>query len=218
MVHASRELLLTFSRQLQSNETLLKITTLNAGRPCFYVQKTLLSGVSEKLVSSLYTVSGTTYMDCGTYDVLKTFLGWLVSRRVEGGTQMSLVEAWRFGARYSMSAFQNDLMRRLVEILHSSPVDPYAVRVAYYTMQYSVPHTIDTREVLKLLRQALVVQIAHQASKRSEHTIDRNDFGKRKLMTVAEFQEDLSHAVCIGFYDEDPDMPGVQLEKHLVEE
>jgi hypothetical protein len=53
---------------------------------------------------------------------------------------------------------------------------------------------------------------------RSEHTLDKDRLAMSRLKTFPTFQEDLTHAVCIGFYDEDPDMPGVQLDKHLVEE
>lgn len=169
-------------------------------------------------MSGLCEISGLLYIRFTSYDILKTFLGWILSRRVECVTQLSLVRAWIFGARYSIAPFQNNVMRRLVDILRSNPVDPSAVREAYYDMACIPPQPIQAKEVLKLLRQALVTQIAYQTSKRSEHTLDKDNFEKSRLMAVAEFQEDLTHVVCIGSYDEDPDIPGVQLDKHLVEE
>lgn len=182
------------------------------------MQKTLLASVSDKLVDGLRVFFGKTHIDHASYTDLEIFLGWMLSRRVEGGAQITLVTAWKFGARYSIAPFQNEVMRRLLDILHSSPVDPSAVREAYYSMICFPPHTIDTKEALKLLRQAFVVQIAYQASNCAKHTLDKDKLAESKLQRVSDFQEDLTHAVCIGFYDEDPDMPGVQLDKHLVEE
>lgn len=167
-------------------------------------------------MQSLSTVNGFTYIDFAGQSILENFFSWLFSRKIEGGTQLSLVQAWRFGARYSIASYQNDVMRCLVDILHSNPVDPGAVREAYWTMTCTPPQKIQSEELLKMLRQAFVVQVAYQASKRSEHKLEKDTYARSILHTVAEFQEDLTYAVCIGFYDEDPDMPGVQLDKHLV--
>lgn len=202
---------------MQKDDTLLKISG-GFQKRFFYIQKTLLASVSEALVKGLRTTVDVTYIDHASFRVLETFFSWLLSRRVEGGTQMSLVEVWRLGARYSIAPFQNEAMRRLVDILHSNPVDIMAMREAYHFISLIPPQSVQPKEALGLLRQAFVVQIAYQASTRSEHTLDKDEFAKTRMHTLAEFQEDLTHAVCIGFYDEDPDMPGVQLDKHLIEE
>jgi hypothetical protein len=178
----------------------------------------LLASVSEALVHGLRTSAGITYVDRAIYEDLETLFGWLLSRRIEGGPQLSLVRAWSFGARYSIASFQNDVMRRLVEVLHSNPVDTFAVRHAYYTLSGLSPsQTSRAREVFRLLQRAFVVQIVYQSSRRTEFPADKDRFEGSGLQRLAEFQEDLAYAVCVGYYDEDPDMPGVQLDKHLIE-
>jgi hypothetical protein len=169
-------------------------------------------------MSGLETVAGITYIIHSNAGISRTFFGWVLSRRVEEEAQWKLVEAWIFGARYKITPYQNDVMRRLVDIIQSNPVDLLAVRGAYRDLTHRRPRTFQAKEVLKLLRQAFVVQIAYQASNRAEHRLDKDKMNESKLHTLAEFQEDLTHAVCFGFYDEDPNVPGVQLDKHLVEE
>jgi len=86
--------------------------------------------VSEELVKHLNTAD--TCIGNGDYETLEILFGWILRRQIQSRTQLSLVRAWRFGALYSMALFQNDVMRSWVDVLHSNPVDPYAVREAYY--------------------------------------------------------------------------------------
>jgi len=72
------------------------------------------------------------------------------------------------------------------------------------------------REEFKALRQAFAVQVAYQATVNWLNPSDKEKFAKSVVTTVAQFQEDLTHATCIGFYKEDPEEPGVQLDKPLV--
>jgi hypothetical protein len=112
-------------------------------------------------MSGLHTVVGITYIEYLQFSNLELFFGWLLSRRVEGGTQLFLARAWKFGARYSIAPFQNEVMRCLVDILHSNPVDPCAAREACYDLSNYPRRTNNDGEKLKVLRQAFAVQIAY---------------------------------------------------------
>jgi hypothetical protein len=178
----------------------------------------MLFSVSERLVSGLHTVANTTRIAYASHDTLEVLFGWILSRRIEGRTQLSLVKAWKFGARYSIPRFQNDVMRRLVDILNSNPVELDAVREAYYVSPLAAypPQCALNGAMLKLLREALLIKLVHDATFFVSPAQFEAEPAHKELATVEEFQKDLAYAVCVGYYMKFPESKTVLFHQHLV--
>lgn len=80
---------------LHHDSTPLKVYAAG-DHPPFYVQQTLIAGVSKKLADFC---TAQTCLNGTEYEVLRIFLSWLVNRTLVDGSQTVLVQAWKFGAR-----------------------------------------------------------------------------------------------------------------------
>ncbi|GAB7328686.1 hypothetical protein MBLNU13_g00608t2 [Cladosporium sp. NU13] len=154
-----------------------------------------------------------------TYEALRIFVGWLLRNPIQSKSQELLAQSWRFGARYYIPAYQNEVMRQLVGVLEAEPVDVFAVRDAYvYTCDFEprIADIIVKRD--RLLRKAFVTQLA--SNSRLEHPWESEEeaYMNSGLHMNHDFHKDFFHAVCFGSSEDGFKGPGARIEELLVEE
>lgn len=204
--------------QLQADDRVLKISAVSG--PPFYIQKTILASVSHELANDLQPDhEGICRLCTTTYDALRIFIGWLLRTPIQSKSQELLAQSWRFGARYHIPAYQNEVMRQLVGLLQAGPVDVFAVRDAYvYTCDFEprIADIIVKRD--QLLRRALVTQLA--SNSRFEHPWESEEeaYMKSGLHMNHDFHKDFFHAVCFGSSRDGSKGPGARIEEFLVDE
>jgi hypothetical protein len=188
--------------------------------PPFYVQRTILASVSKELADDLQPDrKGICRLNTTTYEALRIFIGWLLRYPIQSKSQELLAQSWRFGARYHIPAYQNEVMRQLVEVLHSEPVDVFAVRDAYvYTCDFEprIADIIVKRD--QLLRKAFVTQLA--SNSRLEHLWQSEEeaYAGSGLERNQDFHKDFFHAVCFGSAKDGSKGAGARIEELLVDE
>ena len=188
--------------------------------PPFYIQKTILESVSKDLADDLRPDHDGIYrFNTTTYEALRIFIGWLLRYPIQSKSQELLAQSWRFGARYHIPTYQNEVMRQLVDLLHVQPVDVFAVRDAYvYTCDFEprIADIIVKRD--QLLRKAFVTQLA--LNSRLEHPWESEEeaYIKSGLDMNHNFHKDFFHAVCFGSSEDGLKGPGARIEELLVEE
>ena len=203
---------------MQADDRTLKVSAVSG--PPFYVQKTILASVSKELADDLQPDhEGICRLCTTTYDALRIFIGWLLRYPIQSKSQELLAQSWRFGARYHIPAYQNEVMRQLVGVLHSEPVDVFAVRDAYvYTCDFEplIAGIIVKRD--RLLRKAFVTQLA--SNSRLEHPWEGEEeaYIRCGLDMIHDFHKDFFHAVCFGPSKDGHKGPGARIEELLVEE
>lgn len=117
------------------------------------------------------------------------FLAWLITRdnndidEVEG-CQVSLAQAWKFGAQYDMPDFQDAIMDRLIYYFSWDELSPSAVFEAY----------AGTERGTKLQR-AFIAQLTIVMRSEREHAWPRNYFTDLRLERVPDFLLDLTDAM-----------------------
>ena len=204
--------------QLQTDDRILAVSAVNG--PPFYIQKTILASVSKDLADDLRPDrDGICRFNTTTYEALHIFIGRLLRYPIQSKSQELLAQSWRFGARYHIPAYQNEVMKRLVEILHSEPVDVFAVRDAYvYTCDFEprIADIIVKRD--QLLRKAFVTQLA--SNSRLEHPWEGEEdaYVESGLEKNHDFHKDFFHAVCFGSSKYGSKGAGARFEELLVEE
>lgn len=210
---------LTFRHsQLQVDDHTLAVSAVNG--PPFYIQRTILASVSKELANDLRPDrEGICRFNTTTYEALRIFIGWLLRCPIQSKSQELLAQSWRFGARYHIPAYQNEVMRQLVDVLHAEPVDVFAVRDAYvYTCDFEprIADMIVKRD--QLLRKAFVTQLA--SNSRLEHPWEgeEEDYSKSGLDMNHDFHKDFFHAVCFGPSKAGSKGAGARIEELLVEE
>jgi hypothetical protein len=188
--------------------------------PPFYIQKTILASVSKELAEDLQPDrKGICRLNTTTYKALRIFIGWLLRYPIQSKSQELLAQSWRFGARYHIPAYQNEVMRQLVEVLHSEPVDFFAVRDAYvYTCDFEprIADIIVKRD--QLLRRAFVTQLA--SNSRLEHPWESEEeaYAESGLEKNQDFHKDFFHAVCFSSAKDGLKGAGARIEELLVEQ
>ena len=204
--------------QLQADDRIMAVSAVSG--PPFYIQKTILASVSKELADDLQPdQQGICRLCTTTYEALRIFIGWLLRYPIQSKSQELLAQWWRFGARYHIPAYQNEVMKRLVEILHSEPVDVFAVRDAYvYTCDFEprIADIIVKRD--QLLRKAFVTQLA--SNSRLEHPWEGEEdaYVESGLEKNHDFHKDFFHAVCFGSSKYGSKGAGARFEELLVEE
>ena len=110
-------------------------------------------------------------------------------------------------------------MRHSVEVLHTEPVDIFAVRDAcVYTCDFEprIADIIPNRD--RLLRKVFVTQLASDSRFGHPWESDEETYGKIGLDLNHEFHKDFSHAVCFGKLKGNPIESGARIEELLVDE
>lgn len=126
----------------------MTIHTAGLGDHRYQIQKTFLAAASNKLAERCSAQN--TYLDISN-EGFRIFLAWLLYDNVNRAatSQLSLAQAWNFGAVYDMPTFQDAVMLTLVPKLQDVDVCPLAVLEAYSVIER------DT-----LLQRAFVAQLA----------------------------------------------------------
>ena len=204
--------------QLQADNVILGVSAVSG--PPFYIQKTILASVSKELADDLRPDhEGVCRLYTTTYEALRIFIGWILRYPIQSKSQELLAQSWRFGARYHIPAYQNEVMRQLVGLLQAEPVDVFAVRDAYvYTCDFEpqIADIIVKRD--QLLRKAFVTQLARNS--RLEHPWESEEeaYMKSGLHMNHDFHKDFFHAVCFGSSEDGLKGPGARIDELLVEE
>jgi len=122
------------------------------------------------------------------------FVTWLLYQKLdveesdEDIVQIQLAQAWNFGSEYEMPAFQNKVMRKLVEIISVERVHPDAVVEAYRPLERG-----------SLLQKAFVQQLASDMEEEVEGMVwTREDFTGCALGGDSQFLLDLQFAGPMG--------------------
>ncbi|KAM0722714.1 hypothetical protein Q7P37_002155 [Cladosporium fusiforme] len=153
-------------RQLHRDTKPLKLYARNDARP-FYIQKAL--------VESCYS------------EALTSFSRWLLRQDLvqpyRQRTQMALAQAWKFGAEFHLTKFQNEVMHELVKALDGNYAKEDAVREAYTGAQHT------------LLRQLFIKHLAHDYVQGQEVYPDLRTMGDCGGFDGTEFYKDLSMAM-----------------------
>lgn len=68
------------------------------------------------------------------------------------------------------------------------------------------------------LRQALVVQLVHDASLFASLPWIEDEHASRELATIEDFHKSLAYAFCVSFYTTLPGTLAVRIDEHLVKE
>lgn len=175
------------SSDLTSNAKPLMIQAIESNAQVYYVQKTFLASVSTKLAERCCQQPTKLAI---SEEALCIFLAWLISRNADeidelGSSQVSLAQAWNFGAQYDMPGFQDAVMHQLASCLSGDSVSPDAVVVAYAT----------TRRGTKL-QSAFIAQLAIDMRRGGAHAWDRTTFTDYRLEEVMGFFLDLTDAMC----------------------
>lgn len=206
------------SSRLQSDKRTLQVGAVDG--PLFYVQKTILASVSKELTHELRPdLDGVCRFLTTTYEALRIFLRWLLRCPIQCRSQDLLAQSWRFGARYHIPAYQNEVMRRLFEVLHNEQVDITAVRAAYVRtcdLEPRAASIITKRD--QLLRKAFVTQLASNSRFGHPWESDEETYIRSGLDLNHDFHKDLTHAVCLGSSNSGSKGTGVRIEELLVEE
>jgi hypothetical protein len=188
--------------------------------PPFYIQKTILANVSKDLADDLQPDrEGICRLYTTTYEALRIFIGWLLQYPIQSKSQELLAQSWRFGARYHIPAYQNEVMRQLVGVLHSEPVDVFAVRGAYvYTCDFEsqIADIIVKRD--KLLRKAFVAQLASNSRLEHPWASEEEAYAESGFERNQDFHKDFFHAVCFGSSKDGSKGDGARIEELLVDE
>ena len=204
--------------QLQADDRILAVSAVSG--PPFYIQKTILASVSKELADDLQPdKEGICRLCTTTYEALRIFIGWLLRYPIQSKSQELLAQSWRFGARYHIPAYQNEVMRQLVGVLRSQPVDVLAVRDAYvYTCDFEpqIADIIVKRD--QLLRKAFVTQLASNSRVEYPWEGEQETYIKSGLHMNHDFHKNFSHAVCFGPYKHNSKRSGVRIEDLLVDE
>lgn len=183
----------------------MKIRANSSTRP-FYVPKALLASVSPTLAR--HCASG--HPALTNLESLQTFIAWLFHTPIATQNQKVLAQAWKFGSRFKIPAFQNEIMRHLIQCLHDKRIDLAAVSEAYKGHDSLVP--------CDLLRKAFVAQICYDNSDlRLGGVWGANDFKASGLSSNDDFREDMASATCVGLDCLDPDV-GAKSEALLLPE
>lgn len=204
--------------QLQADNVILGVSAVSG--PPFYIQKTILASVSKELADDLQPDrEGICRLYTTTYDALRIFIGWVLRYPIQSKSQELLAQSWRFGARYHIPAYQNEVMRQLVDVLQTEPVDVFAVRDAYvYTCDFEprIAGIIVKRD--QLLRKAFVTQLA--SNSRLEHPWESEEeaYAESGLERNHDFHKDFFHAVCFGSSKDGSNGAGARIEELLVDE
>lgn len=169
--------------RLAHDSTPLKISA-TGNHPPFYIQKTLLAAVSKNLAD--YCVAhGSLKLE---YEVLRMFMAWIIDRKVTKGSQKTLVQAWKFGARFKIPSFQNCVMRELVPCLLQQSIKPSVVWEAYSIGKIFAP-----------LQEAFVRQLSSNILRDPDNTIWTHDeFRQSGLEKRGDFGRDLMVAMCVA--------------------
>ena len=157
----------------------------------WYVPRSLLESVSLKLVD---TCSRGLHLTHVSDKVIRMFVTWLLYQKLdvqegdEGVVQIQLAQAWNFGAKYEMPAFQDKVMRKLFKILGTQRVHPNAVVEAYCPLERG-----------SLLQKAFVQQLASDREEDIEDFVwTREDFTGCALGSDSQFLLDLQFAGTKG--------------------
>lgn len=200
------QLTLTISQLLHDGRTRLKMSTSatsndskgskhpedskHSDSTC-YIPRSLLASVSPKLVDTCSRGLRLTHVN---EKVVRIFVTWLLYQKLdveeddECIMQIQLAQAWNSGAEYEMSAFQDNVMRKLFKILDTERIHPDAVVEAYR------PH-----ERGSLLQRAFVQQLASNMEEDVEGIVwNREDFTGYALGADSQFLLDLQFAGAMG--------------------
>jgi hypothetical protein len=189
--------------------------------PPFCIQRTLLASVSKELADELYPGSdGICRLETTTYAVLRIFFGWILRCPIQSRSQKLLAQSWTFGARYQIRVYQNEVMRRLVDVLHTEPVEMSAVRHVYVRnmeLEPFIAKFIAERD--RLLRKAFVTQLASDTRLEYHWEDEEHEYVKSGLAANHDFHKDFCHAVCFGpSGNRSIETAGACIEELLVEE
>jgi hypothetical protein len=191
-------MLISSSSQLQADHQTKKVGAVSG--PPFCIQRTLLASISKELADELYPGSdGICRLEATTYEALRIFFSWILRFPIRSRSQELLAQSWRFGARYQIPAYQNEVMRCLVDVLHTEPVKMSVVRDAYvYTtdMEPRIARRIKKRE--HLLRNAFVTQLASDTRDECYWKDEECEYVEIGLAENHDFHKDLCHPVCFG--------------------
>lgn len=159
-----------------------------------------MESVSPKLVD---TCSRGLRLDHVSEEVIRMFVTWLLYRKLdvaeddddedgESGVQTRLAQAWNFGAEYDeIAAFQDKVMRKLVNLLGVQRVHPDAVVEAYRP-----------RERGSLLQKAFTQHLAADIKEEVEGICwTREDFTSCTLGDDSQFLLDVQFAHVVGGID-----------------
>jgi hypothetical protein len=131
-------------------------------------------------------------------EVVRMFVLWLLYRKLdvdengeeseEDSMHTQLAQAWNFSAEYEMPAFQDTVMRVLVELLSGQRVHPEAVVEAYRPREHG-----------SLFQKVFVRQLASDMEENTEGIVwTREDFTGCALGTDLQFLLDLQFAGTLG--------------------
>lgn len=167
----------------------LKIQAKEPNAVVYQVQKTLLASVSTKLAEDCRQQPAKLNV---SEEALYIFLAWLLSRRNideidevgSSSSQLSLAQAWNFGAQYDMPDFQDALMHYVVSLLSSDYVEPDAVAEAYATTERGTK-----------LQRVFIAQLAIDVRRGGSHVWPRETFIEYRLELVTGFYLNLTDAL-----------------------
>lgn len=161
--------------------------TTGLGDHRYQIQRTFLASVSNKLAERCSAQN--IYLNISN-EGFRIFLAWLLYDNVSRAatSQLSLAQAWNFGATYEMPTFQDAVMLVLVPNLQDIDVCPLAVLEAY---------SVTERDTL--LQRAFVAQLAIYMVRQAGHQWEKKVFTSHKLQKVPDFYLDLTQAMCVNF-------------------
>lgn len=99
--------------------------------------------------------------------------------------QVTLAQAWNFGAKYEMPDFQDAVMQQLVDYLSTDPVSSLAMVEAYEVTERGTK-----------LRRVSIAQLTIDMCREGAHTSDSAGFTDNHLEKVTGFHSDLTNALC----------------------
>lgn len=165
----------------------MTIHTTGLGDHSYQIQRTFLAAASSKLAERCSAQN--TYFDISN-EGFRIFLAWLLYDNMNRAatSQLSLAQAWNFGATYEMPTFQDAVMLALVPVLQDTDVCPSAVLEAY---------SVAERDTL--LQRALVAQLSMDMVRQKSHQWEKKVFTDYELEKVPGFYLDLTQAMCVDF-------------------
>lgn len=176
----------------------------------------MLAGVSQELADLCATspaLAELRPLPVADPEPLHIFLIWLYRFPIKTTDQKGLVQGWKFGAKFKIASFQNDVMRRLVGLLRSDSVRAIAVLDAYNESEPAVR--------CDLHRKAFVAQIFYDVASFSGslgRMLTVEEYTASGLSDNAEYKDDIANAVSSGADFLDLEAGGPDIEDLLIKQ
>ena len=175
----------------------------------FPIQRTILASLSKKLASHCRYREIILPIDS---EVLTIFFEWILRRHVQIDGQETMVRAWQFRREWEIPAFQNEVMRCLVDEFCHKHIDLRAMRQAYGATSSK------DAEGDELLRRAFITEFAFESRDKTWLEEDLTESGLDKCV---DFHRDYTRIMCLAYdYDDDydPKAEGARIADLLVSE